>query len=242
MGAGFSSSGRHAATVRPLHRSRTDAGADLYRYASAGATTRSLLLVAPLAGPAGGLRSRAAYRVRSRTAGGSSCHCSRPAASGCGSTPPHNATAHVTNSTQRQLVMPELTDSEMLDRLIACILSMPNGLGRIDRVHCKMIENGDYPSHLSINAQSAAITTAPIIRARLEQSRHRMLDDLGCEELELAVIRNWYFRNFELLPGDVETVSEGTNRKSPRWWRTLSNAVKGCNALKRVDRDRYLIV
>lgn len=147
----------------------------------------------------------------------------------------------MTDTVQRQLALQKLNDSELLDRLIASILSAPNGLERITQVHQSMIESGDYLGCSSINTQSATFTTAPVIRARLEQARDRMLDELGHEELELAVIRNWYVRNFELLPGDLEIISEGTNRKSPRWWRTLSNAVKGCNAFKRVNRDRYLI-
>jgi hypothetical protein len=145
------------------------------------------------------------------------------------------------NSAHEQLSLSEQKD-DLLDRLIWVIATHPSGDVSYQKVRARLLSQGlIHEAPLPPEIQPC-FTSASVIRARLEKSRDQMRNELGCDELELAVIRNWYARNFELLPGDTETVSEDTNRKSPRWWRTLSNAVKGCQALKRVERDRYLIV
>ena len=144
------------------------------------------------------------------------------------------------DSVQTLLAMPDLTDSELLDQLLTCILSAPNGPERIAQVRAKM-EGSDGPQPLTTKSQPLPTTDAATIRARLEESHDRLRSEYGDKEKQLAVLRDWYERNYKLLPGDLRDVSKGIGRTEPHWHKAFHNALKGCTAVQRVGHNRYRI-
>ena len=143
----------------------------------------------------------------------------------------------MSDSTQRQLALPELSDSEMLDRIIACILSSPNGLEKIDRLRDEIAKQ---PMVVPACKKRDACLTRQV-RAQLVKSCEDLVAEFGNQPFKKSVLNHWYQKTFAIKEEDKTFI--GT-KQIPRWEEALSNAIENnkCPVIRKVGHDRYIVV